>query len=147
LGGVGVGFLTTLVVGFICPTPTPDVQLDNFLYHIPKLGIPAELVISFETFVETEISCCVPRFPLVLTDKFHSFMLRSRSRESESDILPPTPQPWAPYIFIKAKTPACICFRTMTNNSFGTTTVTTQQLLAYCQARNQLGTQGGERVL
>ena len=30
LGGVGVGFLTTLGVGvgFFCPTP--DVQLDNF---------------------------------------------------------------------------------------------------------------------
>jgi len=31
LGGVGVGFLTTLRVGFFCPTP--DVQLDYFLHH------------------------------------------------------------------------------------------------------------------
>jgi len=35
LGGVGVGFLTTLVgvdvgVGFFCPTPTPEVKLDRF---------------------------------------------------------------------------------------------------------------------
>jgi len=46
LGGVGVGFLTTLgaAVGFFCPTPTPDVQLDQFLHHTPKLGIPVEMV-------------------------------------------------------------------------------------------------------
>jgi len=34
MGGVGVGFLTTLGVGagvgFFCPTPTQDVQLDLF---------------------------------------------------------------------------------------------------------------------
>ena len=44
LGGVGVGFLTTLEVGvgFICPTP--DVQLDHFLHHTPKMGIPVEMV-------------------------------------------------------------------------------------------------------
>jgi len=38
----GVGFLATLGVGvgFVCPTPTPDVQLDHFLHHTPKLGIP-----------------------------------------------------------------------------------------------------------
>jgi len=48
LGGVGVGFLTTLGVGvgfgFFCLTPTPDVPLDYFLHHTPKLGIPVELV-------------------------------------------------------------------------------------------------------
>jgi len=46
LGGVGVGFLTTLVVGvgFSCPTPTPDDQLDYFLHHTPNLGIPVEMV-------------------------------------------------------------------------------------------------------
>jgi len=44
--GAGVGFLTTLGlgVGFFCPTPTPDVQLDHFLHHTPKLGIPVEMV-------------------------------------------------------------------------------------------------------
>jgi len=44
LGGVGVGFLTTLGVGvgFLCPTP--DVQLNNFFHHTPKLGIPVEVV-------------------------------------------------------------------------------------------------------
>jgi len=36
LGGIGVGFLTTLGVGvgvgvgFFCPTPIPEVQLDDF---------------------------------------------------------------------------------------------------------------------
>ena len=40
----GVGFLTTLgvEVGFFCPTP--DVQLDDFLQHTPKTGIPVEMV-------------------------------------------------------------------------------------------------------
>jgi len=40
----GVGFLTTLgvAVGFFCPTP--DVQLNHFLHHTPKLGIPVEMV-------------------------------------------------------------------------------------------------------
>jgi len=39
LGGVGVGFLTTLGVafGFLCPTP--DVQLDSFLRRTPEMGI------------------------------------------------------------------------------------------------------------
>jgi len=48
LRGVEVGFLTTLAVGvgvrFVCSTPTPDVQLDHFLHHTPKLGIPIEMV-------------------------------------------------------------------------------------------------------
>jgi len=40
----GVGFLTTLGVGvgFFCPTL--DVQLDYFLHHTIKLGIPVEMV-------------------------------------------------------------------------------------------------------
>jgi len=76
----GVGFLTTLGVGFFCPTP--DAQLDHFLHHTPKLGIPVEMVQSFETFVEIEISCCAPRFPLILTAKFHSLYVN----ESESEI-------------------------------------------------------------
>ena len=37
-----VGFLTTLGDGFFCPTP--KVQLDHFLHHTPKLGIPVEMV-------------------------------------------------------------------------------------------------------
>jgi len=40
----GVGFLTTLGVGVFCPTPSPNVQLDDFLHHAPKLGIPVVMV-------------------------------------------------------------------------------------------------------
>jgi len=69
LGGVGVGFLTTLGIGVAFFCPTPDVQLDQFLHHTPKLGIP----------VEIEISCSATRFPLILTDKFHSLY----AKESE----------------------------------------------------------------
>ena len=31
---------------------------------------------SFENFVETEISCCAPRFPLILTAKLHSLHVK-----------------------------------------------------------------------
>jgi len=60
LGGVGVGFLTTLGVGvgvgFSCPTATPDVQLDHFLHHTLKLGIPVEMIqFLLKLFFETEI--------------------------------------------------------------------------------------------
>ena len=65
--------------------------------------------ISFETFVETDISCCAPRFPLILTAKFHSLYVKESESEilgrsesgvgdfgkSESEILPPAPQPWS----------------------------------------------------
>ena len=46
LGAVGVGCLTTLEVGvgFFCPTPTPGTQLDHYLHHTPKLGIPVEMI-------------------------------------------------------------------------------------------------------
>ena len=42
----GFGFITTLGVGvgFFCPTPTPDVQLDRFLHYTLKLGISVEMV-------------------------------------------------------------------------------------------------------
>ena len=43
-------------VGFFCPTP--DVHLDQFLHHTPKMGIPVEMVVSFETFVETDCLLC-----------------------------------------------------------------------------------------
>jgi len=74
LGGVGVGFLTTLGVGvrFVCPTPTPDVQLDHCLDHALKLGIPVEIVQFLLKLLLKQISCCAPGFPLILTVKFHS---------------------------------------------------------------------------
>jgi len=76
LGGVGVGFFC----------PTPDVQLDHFLHHTPKLGIPVEMVQFLVKLLLKQISCCAPRFPLILTVKFHSLYVN----EAESDILPPT---------------------------------------------------------
>jgi len=43
LGEVGVDSLRTLRVGvgFFCPTP--KVQLNHFLHHHSKLGIPVEM--------------------------------------------------------------------------------------------------------
>ena len=84
MGGVGVGFLTTLGAGvrFFCPTPTPDVQLDYFLHHTPKLGIPVETVQFLLKLLLKQNSCCVPRFPLILTAKFHSLYVK----ESESGV-------------------------------------------------------------
>ena len=68
-----------------------DVKLVHFLHHSPKLGIPVEMVqfISFETCVETEISFCPARFPLILAAKFHSlYSEESENLErSESEIL------------------------------------------------------------
>jgi len=90
-----VGFLTTLEVRFFCPTP--DVQLDHFLHHTPKMGIRGEMIQFPLQFVETKISCCAPRLPLILTAKFHSLCVKESESKilerSESDILPPAPQP------------------------------------------------------
>ena len=65
----GVGFLTTLEVGFF--QPTPEVQLNHLLHRTSNLGILTRTCwngrTSFETFNETENSCCAPRFPLIGT--------------------------------------------------------------------------------
>ena len=55
-----VGFLTTLGVGvgFFCLTL--DVQLDHFLHHTPKLGIPVEMVQFLLKLLLKQSSCCVP---------------------------------------------------------------------------------------
>ena len=78
----GVRFLTTLGVGDGCFCPTPDAQLDHFLHHTPKLGLPVEMVQFLFKLLLKQISSCVPRFPLILTAKFHSFYVK----ESESEI-------------------------------------------------------------
>jgi len=39
-------------------SPTPDVQLDDFLHHIPKLGIPVEMVQLLLKLVETYFLLC-----------------------------------------------------------------------------------------
>jgi len=77
LGGVGVGFFC----------PTPDVQLDYFLHHTPKLGIPLEMVQFLLKLLLKQISCCAPRFPLILTAKLHSvYVTKSEILESRSRI-------------------------------------------------------------
>jgi len=61
--------------------PTLEVQLNHFLHRAPELEILTSAffvfwassstraswngTISFETFIETENSCRVPRFPLI----------------------------------------------------------------------------------
>jgi len=76
LGGVGVrvGSLTRLGVGigFCCPTPV--VQLDHFSHHTPKLGIPVEVVQFLLKLLLKQIYFA-PRFPLILTTKFHSLYI------------------------------------------------------------------------
>jgi len=63
--------------------PTPDVQFDHFLHHIPKFGIPLEMVQFLLKLMLKQISCGVTRFSLILTFKFHSLCVK----ESESEIL------------------------------------------------------------
>jgi len=63
LGGVGVRFLTTLGVGvkfFV------RLRKSNWIiFYITHLSweFVIKCTLSFETFVETEISCWAPRFP------------------------------------------------------------------------------------
>jgi len=71
LGGARVGFLRTLGVGvgIFYPTPTQQVQLNQFLHRTPESGISTRAywngTFSFEIFTEAEKFCCVPRFPLI----------------------------------------------------------------------------------
>ena len=48
--------------------------------------------------LQKENSCCAPRFPLILKAEFHTLYVKESEilerSKSESDILPPTPQPW-----------------------------------------------------
>ena len=72
-------------------------ELDHFLHHTPKLGIPVEMVKFLSKLLLKQISCCALRLPFILTVKFHSDVTESEILEnSESDILPPTPQPCFP---------------------------------------------------
>jgi len=54
---------------FFYPTPILTVHFNYFLHRTPKLRFPTRNcwngTISSETFIETENSCCAPRFLLV----------------------------------------------------------------------------------
>ena len=82
MGGVRIGFLTTLGVGvgFFCPTPTPDVQLDHFLHHTLKLGIPVEMVQFLLKFLLKQRFLAVHY--IILTVKFHSLYVKKSESES-----------------------------------------------------------------
>jgi len=97
------------------PTPTLEVQWkfqlrlwkNHFLHRTPKLRILTRAcwnsTISFETFIETENSCCAPRFQLIassykIVDSQTSFMLCwgvgvGNFGRLVPDILPLTSQP------------------------------------------------------
>jgi len=94
-----VGFLTTLGVRFLCPTP--EVRLDHF--YIALLNWEFLLkwynfcwngIISVETFVETDISCCVHDFHWFQQPKFIPLMLRSRSLIFFLRLRNPGGHPW-----------------------------------------------------
>jgi len=98
-GGVGVGFLTTLGVGVsLLSDSNSGCPIRSFFALHSSIGNSCwNGWISFETFVGTKISCCAPRFPLILTHKFHSLCVKESESEilerSESDVLPPARQP------------------------------------------------------
>jgi len=102
LGGVGVGFVTTLGVGVRVgfSSPAPEVQLDYFLHHTL---IPVEVVQFLLKLLLKQNTCCLPRFPLIANcyktvETLFTLCLEPEweileRSDSESDILPPTPQP------------------------------------------------------
>jgi len=76
-----VGFLATVGVGVIFLSNSDSrYPLDHFLNHALKLGIPVEMVQFLLELLLKQISCCAPKFPFILTDKFHSLYVK----ESES---------------------------------------------------------------
>jgi len=50
LGGIGVGFLRALGVGFVCPAPTAEVQLYLFLHRTTELGVLTRACLKISTF-------------------------------------------------------------------------------------------------
>ena len=99
--GAGVGFLTTLRAGvkfFV----RVRLRMSNWIIFYITL-LHSEFLLKwynfFWNFCWNRASCYAPRFPLILTAKFHSlYVIESESEilersELESDILRPTPQP------------------------------------------------------
>jgi len=44
-------------IGGFCSTPTPEVQLDHFLLHTPKLGIHVEMVQFLKLLLKRFLLC------------------------------------------------------------------------------------------
>ena len=110
-----VGILKTLGVGFFIRLRLRMSSWIIFYITLLNWEFLLKWYNFFWTFAETEISCCPPRFPLILIVKVHSLYakesesgvgnfgkvgvgnLGSRSRKSRSwsrIFLPPIPQPW-----------------------------------------------------
>jgi len=64
-----------------------------FLNHTLELGIPVAMVQFLLKLLLKQISCCAPRFLLILTAKFHPLYVKESEMLERSDILPPTAQP------------------------------------------------------
>jgi len=85
LGGLGVGFLTTLGVGFFVRLRQPNW----IIFYITLRS----------TFLKTENSFCEPQFPLsascykLLTGKLRSLYVKESEIWERSDILSPNPKP------------------------------------------------------
>jgi len=85
--------------------PAPDVQMDHFLHHTPKLVIPVEVVqFLLKLWLKQRFLAVYHDFHWSSQPIFHSLYVKEseilgRSEWDilewlESDILPPTPQPW-----------------------------------------------------
>jgi len=104
LGGVGIGFLATLGVGvrFFCPIPTADVQLDHFTIKFLNWEFLLKWYNLFLNFCWNRGFLLCTTTSIDFNSRFHSLyvkeseseILERSELESESDILPPTPQPW-----------------------------------------------------
>jgi len=68
-------------VEYFCPTPTPDVQLDHFLHHTIKLGIPVEMVQFLLKLLLKQRFLAVHHDFHCFKTNFITFMLRSLSRK------------------------------------------------------------------
>ena len=70
-----------------CPTPTPEVELDHISHHTPKLGIPVEMAqFLLKRLLKQRFIAGHHDIHWFLQPNFSPFMLRSRSRESQSRV-------------------------------------------------------------
>jgi len=100
-----------------------------FYITIPKLGIPVEMVgpqFLFKLLLK-KISCCTPRFPLILSAQPHSLYVKESEILERSRVgfgcLPLTLQPW--FILMVKPVYAChlFCISFQFNLQFGTYSV------------------------